>query len=59
MGGCYRSLTRFLPFVASFYLRVAQENLLWFNNEFNTFHVAVGEGRGPLLVKTTQPVLGW
>ena len=45
--GCHRSLTQFLPFIASFYLKVAQENLLCFNNEINTFHVAVG-GDGAL-----------
>ena len=43
--GCYRSLTQFLPFMALFYLRVSQENLLWFTNEINTFHVVV-EGDG-------------
>ena len=43
----YRSLTQFLPFMASFYLKVAQENLLWFNNEINTFHVAVGGDGAP------------
>ena len=45
--GCYRSLTQFLPFMASFYLRVSQENLLWFNNEINTFHVVVGGDGAP------------
>lgn len=28
--------------MALFYLKVAQENLLWFNKEVNIFHVAVG-----------------
>ena len=45
--GCYRSLTQFLPFMPSFYLRVSQENLLWFNNEINTFHVFVGGDGAP------------
>lgn len=45
--GCYRSLTQFLPFMASFYLRVSQENLLWFNNKINTFHVVVGGDGAP------------
>lgn len=45
---CYRSLTQFLPMLAEFNLRVAQEDLLWFNNEVNTFHVVLGgEGTGP------------
>ena len=42
MNGCYRSLRQFLPFMASFYLKVAQENLLWFNIGINTFHVVLG-----------------
>lgn len=46
VNGCYRSLTQFLPFMASFYLKVAQENLLWFN-EINTFHVALGGDGAP------------
>ena len=28
-------------------LKVAQENLLWFNNEINTFHVALGGDGAP------------
>ena len=47
MNGCYKSLTQFLPFTAAFYLKVAQENLLWLNNEFNTFHVALGGDGAP------------
>ena len=47
MNGCHRSLTQFLPFMASFYLEVAQENLLWFNNEINTFHVVLGDDGAP------------
>ena len=31
-------------------LKVAQENLLWFNNEINTFHVVLG-GDGALFGK--------
>ena len=55
VNGCYRSLTQFLPFMASFYLKVAQENLLLFNNKINTFHVALG-GDGAPFGKTTLPV---
>ena len=47
VNGCYRSLTQYLPFLASFYLKVAQENLVWFNNEINTFHVALGGDGAP------------
>ena len=47
VNGCYRSLTQYLPFLASFYLKVAQENLSWFNNEINTFHVALGGDGAP------------
>ena len=50
VNGCYRSLTQYLPFLTSFYLKVAQENLLWFNNEINTFHVVLG-GDGALFGK--------
>ena len=46
VNGYYRSLTQFLPFMASFYLKAAQENLLWFN-EINTFHVALGGDGAP------------
>ena len=47
VNGCYKSITQFLPFMVSFYLKVAQENLLWFNNEINTFHVALGGDEAP------------
>ena len=33
--------------MASFYLRVSKENLLWFNNEINTSHVVVGGDGAP------------
>ena len=33
--------------MASFYLRVSQENLLWFDNKINTFHVVVGGDGAP------------
>ena len=54
--GCYRYLTQFLPFMASFYLKVAQENLLWFNNKINPHGSWVGTGL--LLEKTKPPVHG-
>ena len=40
--GCYRHLAEFLPLFANFYMKLAEisgENLLWFDNEINRFHV--------------------
>jgi hypothetical protein len=50
--GCYRHLAEFLPLLANFYLKLAEisgENLLWFDNEINRFHVVKGPLLGPFL----------
>ena len=48
--GCYRHLAEFLPLLANFYLKLAEisgENLLWFDNEINKFHVVLGGDGAP------------
>ena len=46
--GCYRHLSEFLPLLASFYSKLSnEEGLLWFNNEVNTFVVALGGDGAP------------
>ena len=50
VDGCYRSLADFLPLLASCYLsnaKLTKEDLLWFNNEVNTFHVVLGGDGAP------------
>lgn len=50
VNGCYRHLTQFLPLLASFSLRIAQqsgEDLIWFHDEVNTFHVVLGGDGAP------------
>ena len=42
---CYRHLAEFLPLLAKFYFKLAEMskvNLLWFKNEINKFHIALG-----------------
>ncbi|CAB4033702.1 Hypothetical predicted protein [Paramuricea clavata] len=42
--GCYRHLTEYLPLLANFYLTLAEvsgENLLWFDDDINNFHVVL------------------
>ncbi|KXJ19546.1 hypothetical protein AC249_AIPGENE18300 [Exaiptasia diaphana] len=50
VDGCYRHILEFLPLLASFYFKLAEvskENLLWFDNEVNTFYVALGGDGAP------------
>ena len=44
VNGCYRSLTQFLPLLASLYLKLPQQDLMWFSSQVNTFHVVLGGG---------------
>ena len=47
---CYRHLYEFLPLLAKFYFKLAEiseESLLWFNNEINKFHIALGGDGAP------------
>ena len=55
VNGCYRSLTQFLPLLASFYLKLPQQDLMWFSSQVNTFHVVL-RGTGHLLVRMRQLV---
>ena len=58
LEGCYRFLAEFLPLLAKFYFTLAEmseENLLWFNNEINKFHNALGV---PHLGRTAVHVSG-
>ena len=50
--GCYRHLTQFLPLLASFYFKLAEqasagEELLWFDGKVNTFHIVLGGDGAP------------
>ena len=48
--GCYRHLTEYLPLLANFYLKLAEvsgENLLWFDDDINNFHVVLGGDGAP------------
>ena len=48
--GCYRHLTDYLPLLANFYLKLAEvsgENLLWFDDDINNFHVVLGGNGAP------------
>ena len=47
VNGCYRSLTQFLPLLASFYLKLPQQDLMWFSSQVNTFHVVLGGDGAP------------
>ena len=52
---CHRSLTQFLPLLASFYLKLPQQDRMWFSSQVNTFHVVL-RGTGHLLVRMRQLV---
>ena len=50
VNGCYRHLAQFLPLLAIFSITTAQqsgEDLLWFNDDVNTFHVLLGGDGAP------------
>jgi hypothetical protein len=48
--GCYRHLTDYLPLLANLYLKLAEvsgENLLWFDDDINNFHIVLGGDGAP------------
>lgn len=48
--GCYWHLVEFLPLLAHFYFKLVEvsgEDLLWFGNEVNRFHVVLGGDGAP------------
>ena len=51
--GSYRDLTDLLINLAKFYLSNRYDELVWFGNETNTFHVAIGGDGAPFLKDDT------